>query len=629
MPALVHGLKDSQVELAHGSDRRRLPGGRARRDRAKTQYAARPPAATLHATAKRARVSAIDVTRAGKAKPSRDAVPLAKRVADPGFTPKVADVDSIIDFLGDDALAPDAERAIARVRSFAVPALLGRFGDAAAPVRGRIVRAVGRIAARDHDPRAIDALIRALDDQDPKTRRNAVIAIGHLRGPEAERHGLEDALLRAWARTDRPEMRRSIASALGKIGSPRSLDVVRDASRAADRDLARIAQRAALMIERTASRPLPEQNRSISASRSAPRPIATIALCRRGLEEILAQELAAISTVSEVHVEGPGQVRARLGGPLGDLFAARTMLGFRLPLPPQRLGEGESFETGLARAIGSEEARLIFETWGDGAPRYRIAWAERGHGRAATWEAARIIARAAPELVNDPTRSSWQVLLSCRPQSVDVAIVPSGLDDPRFSWRSRDVPAASHPTIAAALARVAGSRDDDVVWDPFVGSAAELIERAKIGPFRSLIGSDVDERALAAARENLATARIEALLEKADALTSQPPGVTLVLTNPPMGRRASRTAGLADVLDRFVAHAARVLRPGGRLVWIAPWPARSRRAGFRAGLHLSFARSIDMGGFEGEMQRWIAPAEPLRSPGVGWKTWQDGWRGNR
>jgi tRNA G10 N-methylase Trm11 len=80
--------------------------------------------------------------------------------------------------------------------------------------------------------------------------------------------------------------------------------------------------------------------------------------------------------------------------------------------------------------------------------------------------------------------------------------------------------------------------------------------------------------------------------------------VTLVITNPPMGRRAVRAAGLAELLDRFVGHAAATLVPGGRLVWLAPWPARARRAAQAAGLRLDRASVVDMGGFDAELQRW-------------------------
>ncbi|MBV9947688.1 MAG: methyltransferase, partial [Myxococcales bacterium] len=112
---------------------------------------------------------------------------------------------------------------------------------------------------------------------------------------------------------------------------------------------------------------------------------------------------------------------------------------------------------------------------------------------------------------------------------------------------------------------------------------------------------------VAAARENLAAAGFTADLRHGDSLSLTPRDVTLILTNPPMGRRASRDPGLAASLDRFVEHAASLLARGGRLVWIAPWPARARRAASRAGLALDWARVVDMGGFDAEMQRWIKP----------------------
>jgi 23S rRNA G2445 N2-methylase RlmL len=245
--------------------------------------------------------------------------------------------------------------------------------------------------------------------------------------------------------------------------------------------------------------------------------------------------------------------------------------------------------------------------------RYRIAWTEGGHRRAQTWDTARAIGRQAPEFINDPTASLWEFVVAGSDSSsgadecVDVALAPRGLDDPRFRWRKRDVPAASHPTIAAALVRVAGVRPDDVVWDPFVGSASELIERALAGPYRTLIGTDIEAKAIDAARANLDAAGVRAHLEGVDACVFAPPGITLLITNPPMGRRTSRSPRVAEMLDLFLSRAASLLVPGGRLVWIAPWPARARQAATKAGLLLDWAQVVDMGGFEGEMQRWSKP----------------------
>ena len=177
-------------------------------------------------------------------------------------------------------------------------------------------------------------------------------------------------------------------------------------------------------------------------------------------------------------------------------------------------------------------------------------------------------------------------------------LVPRGLADPRFAYRKRDVPAASHPTVSAALVRAAGVRADDLVWDPFVGSGTELVERAVAGPYAGLAGTDNDPRAIDAARENLAAAGVQrATLTLADATSFVPPRATVVITNPPMGLRVARSPAFVGMLERFVAHVAHVLPAGGRFVWLSPLPARSSRWAKDSGLSLRAAVKVDMGDF--------------------------------
>jgi hypothetical protein len=526
---------------------------------------------------------------------------LEQAVRDPGFTPRARDLEALVDLLaGDETVAKHVERAIARIGAGAAQPLVARLENARPPLRARLVRCLGREAFAG-EPAVRTALVGALGDADPKTRRNAAMALGHAPG-----EGVEAALLAAWDADPRPEMRRTIAASLGKVGSARSAALLREAAASDDAELARIATRASMMVGRTSTRA--ERGR-LDPTRVPAAPVDVMVLARTGLEGLLAEELAGVAAVSDVRALGSGRVRARLAGPLGALFAARTMLGMRFPLPAEWVTDTSSLEEVVARAITGDAARAVLSTWTVGPMRYRIAWAGGGHRRAVTWNVARAVARRAPELVNDPTASLWELVIETRGRSVEASLAPRALDDPRFAWRRGDVPAASHPTIAAALARLAGGRADDVVWDPFVGSGAELVERALLGPpARELRGTDVDARALEVARENLAAAGLAATLERADALTAEPRGVTLVITNPPMGRRASRAPGLADTLDRFVTHAAAVLVPGGRLVWVAPWPARARAAAGRAGLVLDRALVVDMGGFDAEMQRWTKPS---------------------
>ncbi|HEY8090932.1 MAG TPA: HEAT repeat domain-containing protein [Polyangiaceae bacterium] len=519
--------------------------------------------------------------------------PLTEAVLDPGFTPGARDLGPLVDLLADDALEKHAERALVRLEGAAAARLAERFDASRPPLRARIVRVLGKLAA---DEKARAALLAALGDADAKTRRNAAIGLGHAQGPD-----VEAALLAAWSADPRPEMRRTIAASLGKVGGEASRTALAEASRSEDAELARIAGKAAMMVERTGSRA--ERGR-VDASRTPAEAVAVVLDARPGLEDVLAEELGGVAVVKEVRDGGPGRVRATLTGPIAGLFGARTMLGVRFPLPTEWARDGEGVEETVARALTCDAARGVVASFTEGAARYRIAWADGAHKRALTWAVVAGVAKRWPELVNDPTESVWEALVEQNRRFVDVSLVPRALDDPRFAWRRRDVPAASHPTVAAALARVGGVRPDDVVWDPFVGSGGELVERALLGPYRALHGSDVEPRALDASRENLAAAGHPAQLSLGDALSLSPAGVTLVITNPPMGRRASRVPGLADRLDAFVAHVASVLVPGGRLVWIAPWPSRARTAAVKARLDLGWARTVDMGGFEGEVQRW-------------------------
>ena len=211
-----------------------------------------------------------------------------------------------------------------------------------------------------------------------------------------------------------------------------------------------------------------------------------------------------------------------------------------------------------------------------------------------------------PALVNDPTRSTWEVGVLDRGGRLRVELRPKALVDPRFAYRVAEVPAASHPTIAAAIVHVGGARAHDVVWDPFVGSGLELVERARSGPYERMFGTDTSPAAITAAKENLASASVEKVtLDKTDALAARIPGVTLIITNPPMGRRITRGESLDRLLVPFVTHAARTLVTGGRMAWITPSPRDTDRAAERAKLEIAQASTVDMGGFPGVLQLLI------------------------
>jgi len=538
---------------------------------------------------------------------------LAARVRDPGYTPGIRDLSALLDLFGeeDDELARATERAVLRIETRHLTRLLSQtlahIAGTTRPARGRVTRLLGRVAATAPEPAVADVrawLVTALDDDDPKTRHTAARALGKLRPSDAaQRAVLEQALLGAWDKGGDDD-RRALADALGKIGSKASRERLASASLASgatsstpDHGLAQRTTRAALMIDRSTAR---DQPGAIDASRSAEGPSLRVRFHTRvGLEKMVSGELG---DAWRPRVAGAGLVDARLDGPLAKALAIRTALHVGFPLDPVPVRE--ELAEAIVRAITQPPALAILRafTSTEGGPiRFRLAWARGGHRRALAWRCAELIAAATSELVNDPTESTWEIVVDDHRDRVAIELVPRGFVDERFAYRTETVAASSHPTIAAALARLVAPREDDVVWDPFVGAGAELAERARLGPYKSLIGTDTDPAAIEAARTNLAAAGIkDVTLQVADATSCSPSGVTLIITNPPMGRRVQRgTHG--ELLERFVDHAAQLLVPGGALVWAAPDPQRLHARAERAGLVLDHAFTVDMGGFPAEL----------------------------
>jgi predicted RNA methylase len=263
----------------------------------------------------------------------------------------------------------------------------------------------------------------------------------------------------------------------------------------------------------------------------------------------------------------------------------------------------------VARALACERASHALTRLTTGPVRVRVAWADGAKRRKETWRVAEILRDAESAVVSDSRDAPWEAIAFVEPRGLRLELYPA-LEDDRFAYRVADVPAASHPTIAAALARVAGVVADDVVWDPFVGSGLELCERARLGPYAKLIGTDIDERALERARANLESAGVarHALIH-ADARRAETGPISLVVTNPPMGRRVSRGADLGALLSDVITRASTKLGPKGRIVILSPTPGETARAARNAGLVSSVAMRVDLGGFVAELQRWDIPAD--------------------
>ena len=514
---------------------------------------------------------------------------LEQKLRDPGFTPGVRALPGLVAYLTHDepALAKAASRGIARIDS---------------PVLARVERLLTAIG-----PKQQKALVRALAARAPVGEDAGLPALvaGLLAGPD-------EAVRIAAART------------LARWATPLSCAPLQAAVAAATSDREREALAAALVacggapLPQLASAPAVERARIIAERdaqrRAGSRPVplearlparaAIFFSCRRGLEEILQAELVErLGAPASRAAVGEGRVDLRWSGPLSELAAVRIASSFGLSFSGAR-APGASPATAVADLLSSPFVTGSLTAILPGPATFRLTWAEGGKRRSETWQVARDMRNRAPQLMNDPSDSSWHIEARVAEREVALDVVPR-YEDPRFAYRVGDVPAASHPTIAAALARVAGVDRNDVVWDPFMGSGLELCERARLGPYRSLHGHDIDADAIRIARANLAAAGAErAELSNADAREARIPDLSCVISNPPMGRRVMRGEDVARAVGDVLRAAARTLVPGGRIVLLSPHPMSTERVARSLGLDKTIDRRVDMGGFDAVLQRF-------------------------
>ena len=183
-------------------------------------------------------------------------------------------------------------------------------------------------------------------------------------------------------------------------------------------------------------------------------------------------------------------------------------------------------------------------------------------------------------------------------------LVPRRADDPRFAWRVAEVPAASHPTVAAALAFVAGARDGR----PRVGSVLRLGRRARRARAPRAVArcsapTSTRTRSPPRARTSPPPAST-ATLARADARTHAPRPVDLDHHEP--AARQPRAGRRRRAARRRAARTSRARsRRGGRLVWITP-ASKQDDAGRRAArprAHARRSRSISAACAD-QLERW-------------------------
>jgi 23S rRNA G2445 N2-methylase RlmL len=439
-----------------------------------------------------------------------------------------------------------------------------------------------------------------LADPSEKVRRYAMAALPKLGADAAE----EARLLEVLESTSLEREKKFAARALEKIGGAATLENIKSGGGTAvfseqkiKASLARSQSPSAIRFRATVE----DFNGMLIHLRG-----------RRGLEGMVAEEAGEyVAKHRKFSVLGVEQGLVSLGAvepfSLADLYSLRCFGSVGLiPGGATVSNRADSIE-GLAAIIASQRFRRILDALTEGAIRYRLNFVAKGHQRSAVRLLADRVYALAPEILNDARNVTWTVDIYPGARG-GVELRPNVTPDPRFLYRKRDVPASSHPQLAAALARLAGKAVNEVVWDPFCGSGQELIERAFRGGVQAVHGTDISGEAIEIARGNFAAASPGGV--KAEFVVSdfrqyagnvlKPGVVSLVLTNPPLGMRVpvkdlhALMAGLFDA-------ARKVLCPGGRLVFANPLSPKNPPRGFQ----LVARVPVDFGGFDCRMEKYL------------------------
>jgi 23S rRNA G2445 N2-methylase RlmL len=471
-----------------------------------------------------------------------------------------------------------------------------------------LLRALGVVALQQatQAQRALTKqwLIGLLDDPQEKVRRYAMAALPKLGGNEESERALLELL------DNEPDQREMthLSRTLDKVGGTATLEKLQELNAAGT-----IRHTTEQKVQAKLARRTQPGTLRLDAKVSQVAGLRIHLRTRRGLEGFVRDELLQHPSLKErfklLKVSaGCVAIAAQASFSLGQLYQLRTVgsVHFVLGVVPPRA----DLDVGaLAKLIASPLTQRLCHKLTDGQPRYRLKFMRAkvpfGRVQAVVNQAFALC----PELLNDSRQAPWAIEVYPEKIGSSVELRPRVSPDPRFLYRADDVPASTHPPLAAAMAYLAGQVEGEVVWDPFCGSGLELIERALRGGVQAIIASDIDAKAVEIARRNLAEAgvdmhgvatRVGDFRATNDLGSRTRSAVTLMITNPPLGRRV-RVADMQGLFEEIFQVAALNLCRGGRLVILNPL----KRLTVPASLQLDCRHVVDVGGFECRLEKWV------------------------
>ena len=341
-------------------------------------------------------------------------------------------------------------------------------GETPAPALSALVAAAKKEAARryidDAFPR--DRLYAALAHEDPKARKNAARLIGALENRK-DAPQLITALEAEMTRFVRPSMLLALGALGGKAAReylaalPEPVSDIPEEEKHA-REEAEALRRARARLMEVASHPFIGLSRPRAAVLAAP----------AGVSSLLIQELKSHSIPADPVGEEMVRVTTQ---DMAALYRARC---FTEALFPR--GEGTAVDPAAVANVVREPLLHLLRDALEGPEPYPYRVECPTLENRGAFIAALAAALDTGALLNSPSQYDLELrLLTGQDGTLSAYCKLYTLDDPRFSYRRRALPASMHPATAACVARYAAGflkkKEDIQVLDPFCGSGTLLI----------------------------------------------------------------------------------------------------------------------------------------------------------
>lgn len=201
---------------------------------------------------------------------------------------------------------------------------------------------------------------------------------------------------------------------------------------------------------------------------------------------------------------------------------------------------------------------------------------EHGYKRADVRHAlAEGLAKHLPPGWHPADENAWlEIWLTVRGQTAVCGVRLSDRTMRHRTYKEDHVLASLRPTVAAAMVRLAGVGPGMTVLDPMCGAGTILAETIEVAKRRRgervrVIGGDIDPNAVFVAGQNLDNVG-PADLARWDARRLPLPAesVDRIICNPPFGKQLASVNEVGPLYTAAAAEWDRVLRPGGRAVFL-------------------------------------------------------------